>query len=356
MISSIKIKNFRGFDEIELNDMTELTLISGKNNSGKSTILEAVFVLLGHARADIFSRLNQFRSAYVGSSSAELWTPYFHNLELNNDIEIAVDTEKNGYVLNYRRDNSYVPSDDIAPKSAVSAFVNEAHQSYSLAFSFRDMNGGEETGNYMVSKAGTLQDIRSNIPQNALIDLPVGMFVNSLILGTEMPLTDWMGKLELQGKKTEIIDVLKLIEPDITDVVTVSLTGVAQLYVKIGGSLLPLKHSGDGINRLLYILLAIIENPGTILLIDEIETGFHYSIYSKLWETIAAAAHRYGCQIIATTHSYECLAGALEGTKTEDRNRRFSFYRIDRAGKVNRAHRYSHSELDYAVASNMEVR
>ena len=43
------------------------------------------------------------------------------------------------------------------------------------------------------------------------------------------------------------------------------------------------------------------------ILIDEIETGFHYSMFDKLWEVIATTAKKNNCQIIATTHIYECM-------------------------------------------------
>lgn len=83
----------------------------------------------------------------------------------------------------------------------------------------------------------------------------------------------------------------------------------------MGEKLLPLKLAGDGICKLLFILLAIIANPNSIILIDEIETGFHYSKYPKLWEVIANPARDYNCQIIATTHSYECIDGAIDGAE-----------------------------------------
>ena len=74
------------------------------------------------------------------------------------------------------------------------------------------------------------------------------------------------------------------------------------------GRLLLLKMVGDGVNRLLSILLTIMRNPGpnAVLLIDEIETGFHYSVYGRLWEAVMNTARENRCQVIATTHSYEC--------------------------------------------------
>ena len=40
MINSLYISNFKGFKEIQIPELGHLNLIVGKNNSGKSTILE----------------------------------------------------------------------------------------------------------------------------------------------------------------------------------------------------------------------------------------------------------------------------------------------------------------------------
>ncbi|MCI8584923.1 MAG: AAA family ATPase [Lachnospiraceae bacterium] len=44
MIERISFEHFLGFDKLELQDMKPITLISGKNNAGKSFILEGIFL------------------------------------------------------------------------------------------------------------------------------------------------------------------------------------------------------------------------------------------------------------------------------------------------------------------------
>ena len=117
-----------------------------------------------------------------------------------------------------------------------------------------------------------------------------------------------------------------------------------------------MRLAGDGMNRLLFIMLSIMENPNSIILIDEIETGFHYSMYPVLWEAIASAAQKSNCQVIATTHSYECVAGAAEGIEKADMRDNFCFFRLaqEKEGRV--AYRYSEDLLQYALESNVDVR
>lgn len=47
MITSLHIKNFRGFEDLEVKGLKRVNLFAGRNNSGKTSLLEAVFLLGG---------------------------------------------------------------------------------------------------------------------------------------------------------------------------------------------------------------------------------------------------------------------------------------------------------------------
>jgi predicted ATPase len=84
-----------------------------------------------------------------------------------------------------------------------------------------------------------------------------------------------------------------------------------QVIVDIGLSeLLPVSQVGQGVYRLLAILADIIgENPDVVL-IDEVENGLHHSIHKQVWTGLAETAEKLNVQIVATTHSEECLHAA----------------------------------------------
>jgi len=65
------IENFRGFKEIELSELKPITLISGKNNTGKSSILEGIFLFLDHISPDCFSKINYFRGTTIPNNSEQ---------------------------------------------------------------------------------------------------------------------------------------------------------------------------------------------------------------------------------------------------------------------------------------------
>ena len=58
MLKSLKISNFKMFDNFEIDDLSLINLVSGKNNVGKSTLLEAIFLLIAHNDTNIFPHLN----------------------------------------------------------------------------------------------------------------------------------------------------------------------------------------------------------------------------------------------------------------------------------------------------------
>ena len=101
------------------------------------------------------------------------------------------------------------------------------------------------------------------------------------------------------------------------------------------------------------ICISILANPNAIILIDEIENGFHYTMHKKIWEMIISAANEVNTQVIATTHSYECIQGASDAIGTDDK---FSYVRLDQIDEQIVAKCMSAEQLKLALDSEMEVR
>jgi AAA15 family ATPase/GTPase len=48
-------------------------------------------------------------------------------------------------------------------------------------------------------------------------------------------------------------------------------------------------------------------NAGGRLMIDEIDTGIHYSRFREFWKVILKSAHQNHVQLFMTTHNEECI-------------------------------------------------
>lgn len=355
MLEYLAFQGFKGFQAISLEDLRQITLISGRNNVGKSSVLEGIFLLIDHLAPDSFAKISAFRgnSRFVNATS--LWEPLFFGMDTSHPLCINVVYDGIKENLCYCRDDNYTPSDPNAQSDLINQFITAARTAYTLRFSF-EKNGYKEDGHFALSQAGVMRSIKTSNLNDLIENMPHAQYINSMLASTDMSVVDWFGKMELADKKEQVIDALKIIEPSLTTVLTLSANGVTQLYGKVNKQMMPLKIMGDGINRLLYILLAMIGNPNSIILLDEIETGFHYSFLEKLWEVISKTAKDCNCQVIATTHSYECITGALSGVEAADAKDSFCYYRLDKQESKTYAHRFSFDLLSDAVMSDLEVR
>jgi hypothetical protein len=131
---------------------------------------------------------------------------------------------------------------------------------------------------------------------------------------------DWVQR---ERREQDVHDALRILEPRLEDVRFGSadlsryrpheLLSADRVGVLIGfmgeRERIPLGSTGDGMRRLLALAIALVCTSGKYLLIDEIDTGFHYSIMAKMWELVVRTALKSNTQVFATTHSADCVRG-----------------------------------------------
>ncbi len=352
MIKEIGINNFRGFEVINVKDISRMTLISGRNNVGKSTVLEALFLLMDHTSTDSFTKINGFRGSSQGGVIS-LWEPLFYQLDTDKTINIRICDEKGVSSISYKKDKDYLPFvANGVPEDVLASFRTFAKNYYSLYFSYNQENYRED-GHFFLNGVTALREITTNLPGNEIRYLTHTRFLSPAIARISDFVLNDIGNLELKGKKDNIISILQELDPNIEDILTLSVQGITQLYLKISKKLIPVQYAGDGVMKLLQICMAVMELNNGLLLVDEIETGFHYSMYGKLWEILDKISLFSKCQIIATTHSYEMISAVRGNLKQEND---FSYYRIGFEKKQHIAHRYDYSMLSSALESELEVR
>ena len=358
MIKSISFENFRGLKGLELPELSQITLLTGKNNAGKSSILEGVFLLMDHALAESFVRINNYRGIYVRMEPSSLWAPAFYGLNTDISIRIQAKIDDELCSIIYSKDNNFIATDNTSViQNTVNQFAITGKSNYTLKYHFKRSNYTED-GNFSTNGTGLFRNITTSLPNNQIRPMPDVAYINSVTLfnGVENLVSDWLGKMELNGKKDKIVKALRYIEKDMSNLITITNQGQVQVYAKIADQTLPVRLSGDGLYRLLYILLTIMANPDSIILIDEIETGFHYTMYETLWQLVAEAVVENNCQIIATTHSYECIENAISGINKAGFETRFCMYRIEHSNGENRAIRYDEELARLSIDMNLEVR
>ena len=93
-IKTIHIENFRGIDSLEVLDCNRINVLIGRNNVGKSSILESIFLTTGMSNAQLPLSINMFRGVMPQDISNLKYL--FHNMETSLQPEMKLEFS-NGY-------------------------------------------------------------------------------------------------------------------------------------------------------------------------------------------------------------------------------------------------------------------
>jgi hypothetical protein len=284
MIDEIKIENFRGFTSLTLPSLKRVNLIVGENNSGKTSLLEAILLLCD---ADKIGNLyHQFRP-----TQGDVNLRYFRWLlrdgtpEKIGNLQCSLNGKRSLILFG-------APSTSNGLKIPAEFSSEQFHsaQNPPKSLSVWKLNGIPPLTCRSISVFQQQHDHRS------LVTL-VGRAQRKS--GGEETLQNLLAKVDPRIKKIRV------------DPGTDGNNDSNQVIVDIGLSeLMPLTQIGQGVNRLMSILADVIGESPDVLLIDEIENGIHHSVQQQIWTGLGEAAEKLNVQIFATTHSDECLRAA----------------------------------------------
>ncbi len=357
MFTSVSIRNFRCFDELSIESMGRVNLIAGANNLGKTALLEAIFLLLGAMNIGLVIKISAFRgiSEFKGNLSSireSLWNPLFLNFDTRAKIEI------NGSLSSGGRHS--IKLHLVQGSSAHLAIGDKSNSKNELGTTglpgqvlqlrFEDSSGKTQSAEMIVDEKGLRVEPAPPEPP-----FP-GYFLAACHRLTPQEDAERFGRLEVIEEPYNLLETLQIIEPRLKRIATIYSAGVPMLYGNLGlARMLPLPLMGDGLGRLISILLAIANAPHGVVLIDEIENGLHHSVMSKVWQAIDHAALRFDTQVFAATHSLECIRAAGEAFMQSERND-FRLHRLERVDDRIRAVTYDEETLASAMRADLEVR
>jgi AAA15 family ATPase/GTPase len=296
MLQQLHLQNFRGFESLELPNLRRVNLIVGRNNTGKTSVLEALYLLLTSAKQ---------RNPLRGDDSPLLWF-------IKDKLTAAVLTGEMGGLLD--------------ESSALRVELTARGNTVDLKPRSRRDKATK------VSVAPVRQSLAHEV---------VGGFGRAILQ---------------QGGEEQIESVLKSIDKRIRKIRIDPTSGQNRLVVDTGLSrLIPLSELGQGIIRLVEILSLLIGDDSEVCIIDEIENGIHHASLGDVWNGIAEAAERLNVQVFATTHSNECIeaAHAAFAARKEYDFSVIQLFRVkgDKQGRVLGRH-----EIEAALAGEIDLR
>ena len=354
MITKLEIENFRGIRKIDFNEFKQINVFVGKNNSGKTTILESIFLNIGAINPELAPRLNSFRQHNkVDDSSLRA---LFYNFDITNPIKITANV-KNPKQF---RELTITPNQTKGNQKKIVNIIDiESHENTSL--NTKEIVGLDSNLMFKESSKGNAKSFKSSIqktPRGLEITQPTnyvekirGIFINPRT--TVQDNATRLSKIKLKKEEDQIIEILRKIEPKLKKI---EILENNYIYADIGKeNLIPFNLLGDGINRLLSIILAIFENKNGVVLIDEIENGFHYQALETLWKAVINIAKIHNVQIFATTHSWENIH-AFAKVFSDLNYKDLTLHRIESSDEINRGVVYNDELLLQTLESEWELR
>lgn len=350
MLESLEIKNFRILNNFNIEKLARINLFAGRNNSGKTTLLEALFLMSGFGNPHMGINSNVTRTNFPEQPPPDvirdvLWKPMFSMLDMERNIEITGDHHQHG-PLRLRISREYPNVTELplqAPDKTTS--ISDPLSDFALTFFFEK--------NSRVNRAQIrLTDQGINVDPLDTEFLFPAIFISSRNL---IPREEAMrlGQLRKRKQGDLILDSLRTMEPRLNSVEENSTSGHSMIWGDIDlPELVPLQIMGEGMTRVARLVLAISAAENGIVLVDEIETGLHHSVLSKVWEAIDKASRKFNTQIFATTHSFECAEAFCKALDPSS----FLYHRLEVDGTGNRSVTYKSEEINAAIRHGFEVR
>lgn len=357
---SIHIKNLRGIKSLDIDNFGRINIFLGKNNVGKSSILESLFLLVGASNPELSIRINNFRDLAI--DNLDEFSFIFNNLDFQNHITLNAIMNQ-GYrdliIKPLLKDNtSRITNEiDLSNNQLESDFSSNTKNRKINGLSLQCKSSHREVNSEFESeisvKNGKLTQTRPEDYEEWLS----GVFV--LPYPRTWNLAKRVENLIVNKKQHLVVKVLKNIDPSIKNV---SVGRNEMIYFDIGlERLIPSNVLGDGIRRVLSILTTIIDNGEGIVLIDEIDFGLHHSVQKLLWKSILDISKDMNSQIFATTHSSSALRNLKKACDENENlfsdNKSVSVYTVRKNKEGNLfAYHYDREGFELAIEQDIEIR
>ena len=344
MFKNIEIDRFRGIRQSLIEGFKQINLFFGKNNCGKSSLLESLFLASGLSNPLLPVHVNLMRG-YAKSRLSDLKLD-FYNLDSSQPIHIRmVDGEVRDLQISLFEDSQ----ENISLKSDGTKILSNVEEGkYGLQFDFT-INDNAFSSQLRFDSSKPISATRI-VPEH---------YEESLRCIYLSPKYDFNASIKglkdiLQNKDEHfIVEGLKLIEPRVKDFVFSD----DEMLVDVGlEKRIPVNVMGDGARKIVSLLTAIYDCKDGLLLVDEISNGFHHTVMRDLWKVLIDAAIRNNTQLFITTHDNDSIKGLRDAALNTYSERVAAFKLLKTSDDELKAFHYSLESLDYSINQEIEVR
>ncbi len=339
MLTRVDIENYRGFPSYRMDGLARVNLLVGKNNSGKTAILEAIHFLASGGDPAVLEEISARRGEYIlTKSDKSLVDPshFFHGHILEPDNPVSISGDSGIGPVQILVTSKVRKRADVEGKETIEHGIEEAVVIKRGASSEKGESG------FRLTREGGVDLDRPRFPRwNSFdrTDGPLVRFIDADSMDVRQ-LATMSDEIKVRRLTDKIVTALQILDDKVHafDFLT-GMMGHSRYYSRAGAvigrkderALIPLGSMGDGMRRMLALASSLAcTNDGT-LCADEIDTGLHYSVMPDMWKLVIEQASACNVQVFATTHSWDCIEGlSLLCQDEPDFQSKVSIHKIDR--------------------------
>ncbi len=347
MIRSLDIENFRCFASVHLDNIRRFTIVTGQNGSGKTALLESLFVSAGGS-PEIYIRTGTWRGNVLIDPGARpspisMFEDFFYKFNVGTGLKISFEDNRR-----IRREVQIIADmEDVVSIPYDSKFSGSPVISAGLKFLWKTPEGDFESEIEVTSKEIRFSKLVNPYPM---------ILLNHLTFQSSIENAQRYSDLSTKNQEKTVIEALQGLFPQVEDLSIQVKGNSPTLFAKVKGvdRKMPIGLLSAGIHKFLAILLAIASAPHGVVLIDEVENGLYYKLLTPMWRVLMNHCKENKCQLIVTTHSKEFLDSIAPFVSANEED--FSLLRTELQSGEATISSFSGKEFAAAIENGFEVR
>ena len=335
MLNSLEIKNFRILEDFRVSKLGRVNLIVGKNNSGKSSVLEALRIYAGNAQRELLEQIaaghdETYRLRKNEQFESDIQLP-FEDLFIGRQfpqyetLAISIGELAPGDDV-LQIEHGFLIEEEVVVKNDLEDIIERNIRRRRMLNPSHDDLSSEAISHALFVTKGEHSSPPIQLDKYSRIRLPSRVEISGTLSCSVIPtqfipvddLADEWDKIVFTEHEEVVRQALQIITPEFENLTFVRndddnkyqrqrFLRFAKVKMSDSPYPVPLNSLGDGMLRVLQLVLKIFPAKGGFLLIDEFENGLHFSIQEKVWELLFEMAQKLDIQIFATTHSWDCI-------------------------------------------------
>lgn len=349
MIEAVTVERFRGLRQLEIEGFGRVNLIIGKNDCGKTALMEAVSIVdCEHAAAHVAIGHQNFRRPHVPEANSErFWLPLFWNHQDDQGFAIAARSSVRGKIrVEFRKGKT--------PSTVLAAGATRWPREHTTWAINMTVTGGPNPREEEITATPDELKIPAIRGEGAWDWIRARPADPDSMSG----LVRAFSELKRTGDESRLLETLRVVDPRVVGAEILAPTGnAAEIFVRLEPAtpFLPIQMMGEGFQRCFELAVSAEINDWPTLFIDEFENGLHHSVLEPVWSRLATISKQRNLQVFATTHSEECIHAASRAfTAMNDEGLRV--IRLDRRKDETMAAIYDRALVETTAEAGIEIR